>query len=566
MQMKLIYRLMVVCAVATMSLFSTQAKLENYSKEERAIVTENNTDLGYIKYKNDGGKIVVAYYDDTIEIEKMPYSESYDRIGYIDQLFPNFEFDSLDGTLEDIKSGDSVYLTKDKDGYISYIRINNDYTMRYGKIQNISNGIISLIDDNNKIYTYNLSDSIITSKGNKVININSIKPGEYARVLIEQRLLGAGVIEEEALEIVVDNNSRFIENIYSGEILNVDSYRNVINLNNYSVLGKKKWDTSSKIYQIAINNKMTQIYAGNKLVSTDYVNRYMRGNKAYIAIENNGGTKKATKINLNSGKETIIPSSEIVYTSPGTIRLLNGETLKIDNSTILIKDKRIVDLGNVFIGDKIKAVVCNSSNLVIADITTNTPSDKMQVFRGRIKEINDSSMFTVETFSMLENNIWYFHTQPRTFSIDKETKVYNESGLVSGGIDNFLTYGENTQSGGTYTIFGVADKAVAIVDMPYTINSLKGEVYKVDTDKVYVKDVQYFDSKQGKWVQHSSKNIGVSVVTKANTLATKNGEIVKTSSLVKGDTITVMSKENLKDLTVDKNVQPSIDGYLIIIE
>ena len=93
----------------------------NVIREARGVVVENDPTLGYLTYRTSSGVRTANYYRDSIEVEKQPYYESADRIGYIDQLFPNFQFDPRDTTIDTIKPGDNVYLRFNGDGNITYI-------------------------------------------------------------------------------------------------------------------------------------------------------------------------------------------------------------------------------------------------------------------------------------------------------------------------------------------------------------------------------------------------------------------------------------------------------------
>ncbi len=78
----------------------------NLYSELRGIVVENNTEYGYIVViDNNGKKVTKNYYTDQIEVEKQPYYESGDDIGYLDQMFPNFEYDPRDTTIDEIEPG-----------------------------------------------------------------------------------------------------------------------------------------------------------------------------------------------------------------------------------------------------------------------------------------------------------------------------------------------------------------------------------------------------------------------------------------------------------------------------
>ena len=577
--MKLAYRLAVLALVAFTSTSSVMAlpvylNQEEYTEalsgkliEDTGIIVENNTNLGYIVYRDRNGTLKKSnYYVEDLEVEKYPYWENYDRIGYIDQLFPNFEFDPMDTTIDKLDVGDSIYIRKDSEGTIKYISATSDYTMRYGKVQNISSQYITLKDDKGKIYSYHLSMDVVASKGNKVINLSDIKSGDYLKVLVCQRILGAGILEEEVIEVVVDNDNRYIESLYSGNLLSIDSYKNKINFGNTRLLGVNGWLKDKSVNTFDIDNNLTEYWVGNTRVSSNALLRQYKGSNVYMAIEKYLGKDRVAKLNIQNGREQTLKTSEVMYAAPGTIRLLSGETLNVGLDSIIIRDKKMIGSESILVGDRVQAVVNGDNKLMVAKIDSYENADSLEVFRGRIKNIEDNQTFQVETFSLLEDSEWYFHTQPRTFVIDHTTKFYNASGFVVNGIDAFLDYGENNSLNAVYTILADGDKALAVIDMPYTKESIKGEVYKIEEGKLYIKDISYLDRKTNRWKEYSKKNLGAQIVIQPNTIVTKKGEMISLESIQKGDNITLMTDENIKELTEDATKQPEVKGYLINID
>ena len=84
--------------------------------------------------------MTATYYPYDLQVEKQPYYESEDKIGYLDEMFPNFSYDPRDTDISNIKAGDCIYVRKNQEGVITYISAYNDYIMRYGKIISLIQG------------------------------------------------------------------------------------------------------------------------------------------------------------------------------------------------------------------------------------------------------------------------------------------------------------------------------------------------------------------------------------------------------------------------------------------
>jgi hypothetical protein len=540
---------------------------DNYG-EDQGIVIENNPSLGYIVYKTSSGREETKnYYREEITVEKQPYYEGDDRLGYLDELFPNFNFDPRDTTIDSIKAGDSIYIKFDKDDRVTYISAYNDYIMRYGKVNSFtfnSGDMASLLleDETGRMHAYTIPLSIPVTKGGVSYTLSAIKPGDYIKILIAQKILGEGIVEEELQEIVIDHDTRYISNVYRGQVAAINLYKNMLNLKNMQKFIKSGWSTYTNILPISLNPKKIESYLAGNPVSLDYVTRNLRNASGYVyvAAETNMGKENAIKLNFQSKMQRTLPITTVTYVSPGVVKLLSGETVYVAKDAIIVRDKRLIEAHSIMVGDAMQAVVTGENKLAIANITSDITTGSIEVFRGRIKKISDREEFEVESFSRLDGNAWYFHPTPRTFAIDYQTKFYTSEGFVAGGIEDFLDHGENSQVGEVYTIIAIGEKAYMIVDMPYARESLKGEVYQADGESIKVKDVYYYHTSQKKWLEYSRKNLGASVTITPNTVIIKNGKVIPASKLEKGDKIKAMLENNLKD------ANGTAEGYIIVVE
>lgn len=545
--------------------------------EDKGIVVENEPYLGYLVYRNAQGEQITAnYYRQNLVVEKQPFYESSDRIGYLDELFPNFQFDPRDTTIDKVKPGDNVYLRMNREGDIQYISAYNDYIMRYGKVKNwdvlgAGAGTLTLEDDRGRLYTYTIPMNTPITKGGRPYSLGAIKPGEYIKVLVAQKTLGEGIVEEEAVELVVDNDTRVISDVYKGELMSIDGYKNTLGIAHAQRLGKTNWGPYTDVLTLRADPRNLEAYFIGNPVSWDYMSRTLRGgNYVYTAVEDFMGKETAVKLNFQSKMQKTLPTTEVIYASPGVIKLLTGETLYLAKDAILVKDKRLIEPHNIMIGDTVQTVVTGENKVAVANVLSAITTGDFQIFRGRIRKVKDRQAFEVETFSLLEDSTWYFHPEPRTFAIDYTTKFYTDKGFVAKGIEEFLTYGENSQVDEVYTILAIGDKAVSITNAPYSKESIKGNVYKVEGDTVFVKDVNYYHSKQKKWVLYSKKNTGVAIEIKPNTMIIKEGQLVPASELEIGDKLTVMLEKSIKDSQPgggdNASNQVKAPGYILVVE
>lgn len=540
---------------------------DNYI-EERGIVVENYPELGYLVYRNSQGKkITCNYYKDEIVVEKEPYYEIEDKIGYIDEMFPNFEYDPRDSSIASIQAGDSIYIRLNKDGVATYISAYNDYLVRYGKVISFQYNTgevasLQIQDEKGNIYVYDVNLNTPVTKGSTASALSTIKTGSWVKVLVCQKILGEGIIDETVQEIVIDNDTRYISNIYRGQVTSVDTFKKMLNLKNTQTLGKTNWGAYNSLLRIGLDTTNVSAYLIGNRVSLDYVSRNLKNadGYVYVAAENYKGKENAIKLNFQSKLQTTLEPSLVTYASANTVKLLSGETIYIAEDAIIVRDKRLVDGNSIMVGDTLQAVVTGENKLAVGNIMSEKTTGSLEVFRGRIKQIKERESFQFETFSLLQDNTWYYHPTPHTFSIDANTKFYTSEGIVEDGIEAFLDYGDQSEVRNVYTVVAIGEKAYMIIDMPYTTESVKGQVYKTADGSIQIKDVYYYHNQQKKWVQYSKKNVGATINLQSNTVILKDGKVIPARSLEEGDIISAMVETNLKDS------EGNVNGYIIIVE
>ncbi|MBE6023261.1 MAG: hypothetical protein E7231_08520 [Cellulosilyticum sp.] len=559
--------------LANIPTYLTQEEYSNVLRdnyyEDRGIVVENRPELGYLVYKNAKGQEITAnYYSSEVVVEKQPYYESEDKIGYLDELFPNFSYDPRDTDVANIKAGDCIYIRKTSDNVITYISAYNDYVMRYGKIISFNYNTgdvlsVQLQDEKGNVYYYEIGAITPITKGGKLLSPNAIKVGDWARFLVCEKILGEGIIDEEVLEIVLDNNTRVISNVYRGQITSVDTYKKLLNIKNAQTLGKSAWSTYKNLVRLGIDTNTATAYRLGQRISFDYITRYLSNANGYvyIAAESYKGSENAVKLNFQGNYQNTLPASQVISATATSVKLLSGENIVINEDSIVVRDNRLVGAGQIMVGDTLQAVLTDNNQLAVGRVSsTQTQKGTLQVYRGRVKKVNTAESFQVETFSLLEDHIWYYHPTPQTFTIDASTKFYNVDGLVTGGVNSFVAHGSETSVGDVYTIVAVGDQAYAIVDMPYVTEATKGEIYAVTDDNIQIKDAYYYNTDKNNWNEYSKKNIGATITIGANTIIIKDGKVIPSSKLEIGDTVSTMVSANLK------TANGTVTGYIIYVE
>ena len=549
---------------------------------DKGIVVENEPGLGYLVYRDAAGTEKVAkYYSGEIKVEKQPYYDEEDRIGYIDQLFPTFNFDNRDTTIGNIKPGDNIYIQFDDEGYIQYISAYNDYIVRYGKVHTFNMGANSmrslvLEDSTGRLYHYSIGQDTPISKASAPYSLGKLKEGEWVRLLVNQRILGAGQIEETVEEIVVDPDSKVISGIYRGELVSVNPYQNTIGIKNNQVLQKNGWGRYESINQLRVEPKTVGTYYLGNAVSFDYIKNRIKSLDGYVyaAVESFRGKDEAVKLNFQTKKQTTLEPATVTYASPGVVKLLTGEQIYLADDAIIVRENRLVGPASIMVGDRIQATITGENKLAAANILQGVAEGSLEVYRGRIKRIDNYQTFEVETFSLLEDGIWYYHPTPQTFSIQANTKFLTKEGIQMNGINEFLTYGDKSKESEVYTIIAKGGEAVAISSMPYSKEAIRGEAYLSESGDIRLKDTYYYDRTKKRWSLLSRKNVAVNVELSPNTVIIKEGQLVSAKAIKPGDSVMIMMEESIQEQNKQDNntgnenstTSYTAKSYIVIVE
>lgn len=531
------------------------------SSELRGVVVENNTEYGYlVVIDNKGNKVTKNYYADQIEVEKQPYYQNGDNIGYLDQMFPNFEYDPRDTTIDQIEPGDVVFITsiKDEPTYIEKMSTSPNYVMKRGKISQINNNIDTvkmLVQfDNGQTSWYDVPSGVYASKGGKPIELSNIVAGDYVKLLINEAILSPGETMESVKEVLVEDSGHLIGSILKGQVGTIDSIQKTLSLQHSYTLGKSGWEEYQQVRKLSTSNKNIMYYYNGTRVSDDFVKSKLKraDGEVYVALENGYSGNTISKITFRSGRDE--PLSPDVITSVdgvGNFTTAGNGTISTDEGTIVRKNGKLVDATNISVNDYVRVSLNGDGKAGIVDIYEAPISSSIAIARGRVKQIEDNKWFVVKSMSQLNGDKWEYSPVERKFTIDEQTIYITKDGIKN--INEFIGYTENSSIDKAFTIVFDGDKATHIIDAPYPTKLVSGVVYETG-ESVKLKDGKYMKDDKT-WDSISVKDPSMNIKTAPNTIVIKNNKVVSASSIQKNDKLKVMtdklSNKIASGMTVD---------------
>ncbi len=542
--------------------------------ELRGIVIENNPDFGYMRvFNNQGNKVTFNYNTgDLLVVEKQQYYDNDDEIGYIDQVFPNFDYDPRDTTIDQIEVGDIVFIrpSEEDPSYIESISASPNYTMKYGKIKNfvINDDMInmSIEFDNGVTSMYSMAYSVFITKDGIFTLPTDVQVGDYAKVLVNSAIIDAGYVVESVKELILEGNDRFVTQIVKGQISGINLLQGQLQIQKASEMSNTGWTNYSQVKTFNLKDRNIEIYFQGNRISLDYAERFLKrgDNEAYIAIENNYSGEVVKVVSIYSGRDSFIKNDTVIdVDGSGNFTLSNGfKNYATDQGTIVVRNGRLVSPQNILPYDYAKLAINGGNNAAVVDITQREGNNEILVARGRILSVNEGEYFTVQSMAMLDEDKWVMTPVQRVFEIDNDTIFINGSGNVY-DINEFLDYTPDSVYNNVYNIIADGTVAKFVVTSPYSKEMVKGMVYKNEDNTLSLKDMLYLDTKTNTWKVISNANNTATITIPQNGIVLKNNNVVPSNNIVIGNEVQVYT-----DALDYSNMTPgmSIDGYIIDVQ
>ncbi len=542
--------------------------------EIRGIVIENNPGLGYLTIVDNNGKEVTKnYYENEITVEKQQHYDDMDEIGYLDEVFPNFEYDPRDTLISDVEPGDIVFIrTKpDDNNVIASISAATNYTMRYGKIlefkkdEALAHMLIEFEDK--QTAWFDVADTVFVSKDGKPIAFSDVKVGDWTRLLVNTAIISPGYVIETVKEFTIEGGQHLISNIVKGQLSNIDVMQKKLILQNAQTYGKTSWGAYQEIQSFPLGGSDTAFYYNGKRVPLDYVNKYLKRSEGdvYVALESSAAGERVAMVTFrNSSDVYLSPDVILSSTGTGTFSVQGfGGTIATDAGTIVRINGRLVT-GNAITPSTYGTVVLNGgAQAAIVDIYERPATSGLMFFRGRITSVDEGKKFVMNPIAQLYGDEWQYSPLERTFTIDYTTKYSDTTGDL--GINAFVGYGTNSATNKSYSYTVVSDGAKAnyIMRSVYPDDEIRGVVVSASGATIGLKSAQYRDKKTGAWKPISTVNTAATVTLQTNGVIVQDNQVVDISKMKLGSTVKVMTN-NLQITATTQN--PTVSGYIVFVE
>ncbi len=512
------------------------------------IVEDNNPQLGYITlYNEDGTGISPQARRQMLLRRTFIY---YDTYG-IEVLK-----DGQKAGIDDVEPGDSVFLQLDDDGYVKAISAVSNYTVRYGRVISKRPSGITVRFENGNSQVLSVDDSVIVVADGRLSDYSNVKDGDRVKLILHITPRSTKV-----KEIVVEDSRHYMTGIYKGQVLYINPMSNTVVLQNLEAFDRGRWVKGGQnlFTGIKLADEYSLYFRGRE-ISLKESDR-LGGLNAYIAVQKDyGGEEKAVVVSFMNGYDAEVTYDDSVRSvayGSGEIRLFKeNRSIKYDEGSIIIKDGRLVTGSSIEQSDTVYVSAVrdySSSNFYagVIQIEKRSGGSGFDIYRGRIRSIEEGRSFTVESFSRFEGNSWKYFNTPKTFNITYDTRLLDENGVASMG--NFVGYGENSYLGKVVYIVASDLESVVISTAPFGPEgtTVKGTVYEMaggstgeegtvteEPDELKIYDTAVYDAARDEWKDGSEMTLSIL----KNSIILKDGRIIRPSEIKKGDRVKVYRK------------------------
>ncbi len=512
----------------------------------RGIVEENNPRLGFITLYNEDGSGVGS--------SKAASLRTYN---YVDLNKTTVYRNHKDIKADNIQMGDTVYIKLDNEGDVSSISAVENYTVKYGRIISKLPSEIAVKYDDGTEQLLDTSSDVIVVQDKLLVGLKTLKDGDRARLLLNDN--GKST---DLKEITIEGDEHFISNIYKGTVTQIDDKSDKITVMGLQVFNKGLWErTDRKGFTMIPLADNFNIYYGDTKLDIEYVNKLLRSNDAYIAVEKSyGGEEKAVLLSYRDSSDTVVPTSSDSITgavsgSGGFTLSRENQKVSYSNGSIVVKYGRMVTGNSLSDNDAAWLALDRDYSTGVykaAVVKVDEPqiASGLTVYRGRINAVNENKNFTIESFSQLQGTDWNYSNTPKTFNITLGTRVLDSDGVLN--VRDFRGYGEDSYLSRVVYVVADGTNAVLVSTAPYGINNIKGTVFTASDTNLDLRNVQVYNQATYTWSDSPEASVGLL----KNSIVLRNGAVISSSDIHKGDSVRIIKKDTTA----------AGDAYIVLIE
>lgn len=399
-------------------------EIENHDYVKYYISPEN--EAVFVEVLNNSDTWIEGFIEEVDEesntITIMDYDDSY----YIYKLSPGAQIriNGQSASLEDLLYGLEVVLEisngnvvtvkgeldTGEDGYIP-----PGGRIYIGKVLEIdleNNSLIIMEEDERLEFPISQSTSII--KDDDHLTLRGIKEGDMVRLEFDT------YNGSNPSKVYISDPDRQMENLVKAKLNRYNQSRNELLLTDVSYLDYSQWGEKIGDMKMSLAG-YAEIYLNGREISKWELNDHI-GEELYIVTNNSFSKEEATKLVFKNGYERKYYNKLQKITYGDNKLRVDYNDMTFDDSTIIVKDGKLIHPYNLRQGEEILVITQGSGNAA-AFISVQAPNKMAaKIYKGEIDDIYLYA-FDMKDYDILENNKWKSSSSTTELEISEETNI-----------------------------------------------------------------------------------------------------------------------------------------------
>ncbi|MBM7866581.1 hypothetical protein GTO89_08830 [Heliobacterium gestii] len=427
--------------------------------------------------------------------------------------------------------------------------IPNESKIRQGRLSSIEANGVRITDEQGREAYYPYGPGVIVRQGQEFATLDDLTLGDPVTL----RLSDYRGSDIAVIEIPVRN--RKVEAVYQGTITNINPITKLVTLREVSKFAGGTWVAEAGQVQSRIGQTGAVSINGQPISKESFL-RYGKGQKVIFSASDGFDGKTITRLAvLNGTMETFNDRVSKLDVPGGSLRLnVDGNYLSVDNSTIILRNGRLVDPKQLQNGDPILAFADATRSgyraaLITVDkdqIQTNNVEDGL--VQGSIRSMDKDGKIVLHLYSRYKDNSWSrFSGTDGVNSIKPtyNTVVYDFRGVTPSRlpISDFLDQGPSGQFDDTYLYAFVQNGSVLAIalqadgpstEQPPQDRTTLARIKSINsTDKTAVlEQVRDWSDASGRWLPNST----TPTVSLSSAVVIDKRDLINNSNLRVNDT------------------------------
>lgn len=279
--------------------------------ETWGVVIENIPGLGILTVRNSMGFVQTFYYlASDIDVQVIEHWDMRDTIGGIHALFPEMRPNPRLTNMDAIRVGHIVSFRTDPADPDRIISINasSNYTTFYGQILDVITSPAGATD-----VLFRFQDGITTSlipmaslvpvrRNGIPANIETIGSYEWARLLVNQAVVGPGEVAESVIAINLEGPARDTTRVLRGRLRRIDRIQNQMILEDVQELQGGSFIPYRQVAQFSIAHPQIQYFLYDAPVTLGFISEFFVHTSpwVYLDIESSHGGERIQSANFQT--------------------------------------------------------------------------------------------------------------------------------------------------------------------------------------------------------------------------------------------------------------------------